>query len=780
MRISRGFLSALSVALISCMLGGRAPAADLRALAVSDSIQMTVVTDPNKALSEFYPAEVKVSDDAHWAFIVVKRGNLATGNNDFELLLYDVGQVSRELDKPQLPSARTLVRFSSSSNRDAIARARWLPDSKTIAFIGEHPGEVPQLYTVHATGGAPKQLTFSVTPVTDFDLNDASDRFIYSTETPVDWKARNAHGYQVGLEPVFDAVARGTFSINSRIEYYVGSKSSKAVRRVDCDTGLRRQDALGMWISPKGTWAVVPRHPLNPPASWWKGYTLIANNEHLRGTNSPETKWFSVSRAAVFVQYMLVDMKSGAARALLDAPTGLYFGGQIIRAHWLADESRVILANTFLPLTPSVEPDELEARRKSPAIAELNLATSVLTRIASVVPNGNGATAETRLFYDSRYSDRDGLVVTWKPSTGTLQKTVYQYLDRRWQERNPELRPPSGISFSIVQGLNDPPELMATDAAGRSKVLSDLNPQLRTVNLGHMELFQWSDNAHRIWVGGLLKPTNYTPGRRYPLVMLTHGFSASEFSMDGPYGSAAGYAARVMANRGLMVLEVKDSVGVLGVREELDTQVEGYRAAIQELDREQLIDPARVGIHGWSRSGFYVQQALVFSGIPFAAASVSDPSELGAATYANFFGMPYPGMVDNERMLGASPWGDESAKLWAERDPTFHLDRVHTPLHIEVYQEGLLWWDMYANLRRHQKPVEYWYFPDATHTMLKPWERLTSQETAVDWYDFWLNAHEDPDPKKAAQYVRWRELRKLDVTDRDRLVSPQVPPSTAH
>jgi hypothetical protein len=34
----------------------------------------------------------------------------------------------------------------------------------------------------------------------------------------------------------------------------------------------------------------------------------------------------------------------------------------------------------------------------------------------------------------------------------------------------------------------------------------------------------------------------------------------------------------------------------------------------------------------------------------------------------------------------------------------------------------------------------------------------------VDWFDFWLNSHEDPDPSKAEQYSRWRKLR--DARDR--------------
>jgi hypothetical protein len=38
---------------------------------------------------------------------------------------------------------------------------------------------------------------------------------------------------------------------------------------------------------------------------------------------------------------------------------------------------------------------------------------------------------------------------------------------------------------------------------------------------------------------------------------------------------------------------------------------------------------------------------------------------------------------------------------------------------------------------------------------------MISQDGNVDWFDFWLNSHEDPDPAKAEQYKRWRELRKL-------------------
>jgi len=35
----------------------------------------------------------------------------------------------------------------------------------------------------------------------------------------------------------------------------------------------------------------------------------------------------------------------------------------------------------------------------------------------------------------------------------------------------------------------------------------------------------------------------------------------------------------------------------------------------------------------------------------------------------------------------------------------------------------------------------------------------------VDWYDFWLNDHEDQNATKAEQYARWEKLKKLQEED---------------
>jgi hypothetical protein len=62
------------------------------------------------------------------------------------------------------------------------------------------------------------------------------------------------------------------------------------------------------------------------------------------------------------------------------------------------------------------------------------------------------------------------------------------------------------------------------------------------------------------------------------------------------------------------------------------------------------------------------------------------------------------------------------------------------------------------------KPVEMHVFPNEYHVKWEPVHRLTAYERSLDWFNFWLREVEDPDPKKAAQYQRWRQLKKNTKT----------------
>jgi hypothetical protein len=68
-------------------------------------------------------------------------------------------------------------------------------------------------------------------------------------------------------------------------------------------------------------------------------------------------------------------------------------------------------------------------------------------------------------------------------------------------------------------------------------------------------------------------------------------------------------------------------------------------------------------------------------------------------------------------------------------------------------------WGLYAPLRDQGKPVELQYIRTGQHNLVKPLQILAHQEMIVDWFDFWLNGHENPGAEKAEQYARWRQMR---------------------
>ncbi len=65
-----------------------------------------------------------------------------------------------------------------------------------------------------------------------------------------------------------------------------------------------------------------------------------------------------------------------------------------------------------------------------------------------------------------------------------------------------------------------------------------------------------------------------------------------------------------------------------------------------------------------------------------------------------------------------------------------------------------------STLKGYRKPLEVFVYPDERHEKVWPSHRYAIYQRNADWLNFWLKGEEDPDPAKAEQYSRWRELRK--------------------
>jgi hypothetical protein len=60
------------------------------------------------------------------------------------------------------------------------------------------------------------------------------------------------------------------------------------------------------------------------------------------------------------------------------------------------------------------------------------------------------------------------------------------------------------------------------------------------------------------------------------------------------------------------------------------------------------------------------------------------------------------------------------------------------------------------------KPYDAYVFSNAPHIKVQPAQLRTCMQRNLDWFRFWLQSYEDPDPAKAEQYERWRKLRELN------------------
>jgi dipeptidyl aminopeptidase/acylaminoacyl peptidase len=177
-------------------------------------------------------------------------------------------------------------------------------------------------------------------------------------------------------------------------------------------------------------------------------------------------------------------------------------------------------------------------------------------------------------------------------------------------------------------------------------------------------------------------------------------------------------------------------------------QLDGFQSAVARLAADGLINPRRVGVIGFSFTCFHSLYALTHDPHLFAAAAITDGNQMSYSQYV--FAEDSQAQEVAEAVNGGMPWG-QGLTSWAERVPTFNLDKVEAPLLISAFERWqlLAQYEPYAGLRRLGKPVEMLWLPreNATHVLKRPHHRYLSQQSAVDWFDFWLNGHEDPDPR---------------------------------
>jgi dipeptidyl aminopeptidase/acylaminoacyl peptidase len=391
--------------------------------------------------------------------------------------------------------------------------------------------------------------------------------------------------------------------------------------------------------------------------------------------------------------------------------------------------------------------------------------------------------------------------LAWTPDGNIIVKTyaetisIFHQAGDTWVKRSSETIPfkrpypysPLASDGKTVVGVYEatttPPNLYTLDLeTGRAKIITDLNPQLADATLAKADPIRWYTSDGMEVHGLLFLPTNYVPGYRYPLVIQTKGQQDnSSFVCDSGVNHDPAFAPQPIANSGMMYLirtapENYNQENEIARRQiskypagiaEAVQQMDIWESGIKSLSAKGLINPAKVGIIGFSRTGWYVEFMLTHGAFHFAAASVADNVEYSLGEYwlLNNASNSY------DRIYGGSPYGP-ALKNWIKYSIAFNLDKVHTPLLMEAMGHGVsneipgeippklaAKYETFVGLEKLNRPVELYFFPNQGHMPDAPKARIESLQQNVDWFRFWLQGCEDTDAAKADQYSRWRQLR---------------------
>jgi dipeptidyl aminopeptidase/acylaminoacyl peptidase len=711
-----------------------------RPATVADAIRMTrMVTGP------------QYSPDGKWFVVVTKRGDLEHNANIYSLLLWNAADVVHS------PEADVLVAMSSTSNREAIKNVTWTHNSETLAFLGENPGETQQLYLIDIRTRVLRKLTHHPTNVVRYSLAPMGDRIAYLAEISpkalVTDKVEH-EGVVISTQFITDIIA-GRSGLDSSGNSLGDFGNFQAfITDVRSVRALEVRALISKWgqfaISPDGRYIVCQAYIGGDFPDNWKEYTDPTLHEFLQQP-------LRSGQVSFVTRFVLIDTNTGDARVLLNTPIGPI---QTAVA-WSPDSRSLLLAGVLLPLDGTA-PGAGAAKQSQTFLIELGVRDNQLTVIANedLISHHTSGHSGRTIQWDEK---AEHVTYQLHDPAEPADLTLVLRKDRgTWLEVKATLPVEVQPRVVLVQSMNESPQLFSIDSRTHSRILLlDLNPQFKTLQFGKVDEINWKRADGKELKGGLYYPVDYVPGKRYPLVIQSHGWTSKEFWIDGPYTTA--FAAQALAGTGVMVFQA-DEVWYgsdFDTPNEVTREVGRFEGAIEYLTERAMVDPNRIGLIGFSRTGMFLAFALTQSKYKFAAASVTDSGYMGFSEVALVANAAPEAVATVKRFYGGLPYGD-ARNSWIDRSPEFNWDRVETPLRMLATNstELLGMWTWYTSLLMLDKPVEMVYLPEGTHVLEKPWDRLVSQQGNVDWFRFWLKDEEDPDPVKAEQYSRWRALRK--------------------
>ncbi len=286
-----------------------------------------------------------------------------------------------------------------------------------------------------------------------------------------------------------------------------------------------------------------------------------------------------------------------------------------------------------------------------------------------------------------------------------------------------------------------PPEI-SVGPIGEWHQLTNNNSVL-SATWGKAESLEWANEGFNIQ-GWLLSPAKIESGKKYPMVVLIHGGPSSAATPDWPAGFGMPRAIiATLSSRGYYVL-MPNPRGSYGQGEEFTRanvkdfgsgDLRDILAGVDAATKKYPIDPAHLGVTGWSYGGYMTMWTVTQTDRFHAAVAGA-----GIANWQSYYGQ---NLIDQWMIpfFGASVYDDPA--VYEKSSPIHFIKNVKTPTLVIVGEHDAECptsqsYEFWHALKTLGVPTQLIIYSGEGHLFLDPKHQANRLEQTVGWFDKYL------------------------------------------
>jgi dipeptidyl aminopeptidase/acylaminoacyl peptidase len=600
-------------------------------------------------------------------------------------------------------------RLQLTRGEKSSANPRWSPDGAWLAFTSDRVDNKNQIFLIRPDGGEAVQLTKHETSIAGFDFAPDGKTIMYAATEPPPTTAKDRKEQYADFEVVrkeYNFLHLWTFALSDAADApVVGKQRTKG----------KDFSVAGFSFSPDSSRAV---------------FSATVNPDLIQGTTSDI---YVLSLADNSIKKIVAQSGPDDDPHFSPDGTQVVFSTVMGRAPYFITNSRLAI----VPAEGGTPRPLLEDFDENANFVEWNrggLYFSGSQKTASHLFRLDPATGKF-----ARVSSPDNLMAGGFTFTRDGKQLAF--------------------SAPSPQTLT---EIYVTPVAGFApRAVTQMSEQIKSFVLGTREVISWKSQDGAEIEGVLVKPADFDPSKKYPLLCVIHG---GPTGIDRPTAiDTRTYPTDVWAARGALVLKVnyRGSAGygekfrALNVRNLGVGDAWDVLSGIDALVAKGWVDPARVGCMGWSQGG-YISAFLTASSDRFKAISVGAGISDWATYYYNTDITPF-----TINYLGKDPVADPD--IYKKTSPIAYIASAKTPT---LIQHGELdrrvpianAYELRQALEDRSVPVEMIVYKGFGHGITKPRSQRAVMTHNLLWFNHYL--WNDPLPDLANLPLPKKEEKK--------------------